>query len=60
MEITRNLEILATAKQHVYDRLADARFRPKIAKTFPFVQTVDAHKYLEPNAQVGKIVITIP
>jgi NADPH:quinone reductase-like Zn-dependent oxidoreductase len=60
MEITRNPERLAHAKKYVYDRLADARFRPKIAKTFPFAQTVDAYKYLESNAQVGKIVITIP
>ena len=33
---------------------------PKIAKTFPFAQTVDAYRYLESNAQVGKIVITVP
>jgi len=60
MEITRNPEKLPAAKKYVYDRLADGRFRPKIAKTFPFVQTVEAYKYLESNAQVGKIVITVP
>ena len=32
---------------------------PKIAKIFPFAQTVDAYKYLESNAQVGKVVITV-
>jgi len=60
MEITLNPEKLATAKKYVYDRLADGRFRPKIAKTFPFAQTEDAYKYLESNVQVGKIVITVP
>jgi NADPH:quinone reductase-like Zn-dependent oxidoreductase len=60
MEITLNPQKLATAKKYVYDRLADGRFRPKIAKTFPFAQTVDAYKYLESNAQVGKVVITVP
>jgi NADPH:quinone reductase-like Zn-dependent oxidoreductase len=60
MEITRDPEKLALAKKYVYDRLADGRFRPKIAKTFPFARTVDAYKYLESNAQVGKIVITVP
>jgi NADPH:quinone reductase-like Zn-dependent oxidoreductase len=60
MEITRNPEKLPAAKKYVYDRLADGRFRPKIAKTFPFAQTVEAYKYLESNAQVGKIVITVP
>jgi NADPH:quinone reductase-like Zn-dependent oxidoreductase len=60
MEITRNPEKLRTAKQYVYDRLANGRFRPKVAKTFPFARTVEAYRYLESNAQVGKTVITIP
>ena len=60
MEITRNPAKLAPAKKYVYDRLADGRFRPKIAKIFPFAQTVEAYKYLESNAQVGKVVITVP
>jgi NADPH:quinone reductase-like Zn-dependent oxidoreductase len=60
MEVTRDPEKLPAAKKYVYDRLADGRFRPKIAKVFPFVQTADAYKYLESNAQVGKVVITVP
>jgi NADPH:quinone reductase-like Zn-dependent oxidoreductase len=58
--ITLNPEKLPPAKKYVFDRLADGRFRPKIAKVFPFAQTVDAYKYLESNAQVGKVVITVP
>jgi hypothetical protein len=27
---------------------------------FRFAQTVEAYKYLESNAQVGKVVITVP
>jgi NADPH:quinone reductase-like Zn-dependent oxidoreductase len=60
MEVTQNPERLAPAKKYVYDRLADRRFQPKIARTFPFEQTVEAYRYLESNAQVGKIVITVP
>jgi NADPH:quinone reductase-like Zn-dependent oxidoreductase len=60
MEITLNPEKLAEAKKYIYDRLADGRFRPKIAKTFPFAQAAEAYKYLESNAQVGKVVITLP
>jgi len=60
MEVTRNPEKLPAAKKYIYDRLADGRFRPKVARTFPFAQTVEAYKYLESNAQVGKIVITVP
>src|SRR5271166_2350830 len=60
MEITSNPAKLQTAKKYVYERLADGRFHPKVAKTFPFAQTVEAYKYLESNAQVGKVVITVP
>jgi NADPH:quinone reductase-like Zn-dependent oxidoreductase len=60
MEFTLVPEKLAIAKKYIYDRLADGSFHPKIAKTFPFAQTVDAYRYLESNAQIGKIVITVP
>jgi NADPH:quinone reductase-like Zn-dependent oxidoreductase len=59
-EITRQPEVLEVAKRYVYDRLADGRFVPRIAKTFPFAQTIEAYKYLESNEQIGKIVITVP
>jgi len=59
-EITRNPEKLPAAKKYIYDRLADGRFHPKVARMFPFAKTVEAYKYLESNAQVGKVVITVP
>jgi len=46
--------------KYIFDRLADGRFVPKIAKTFSFAQTVEAYRYLESNQQVGKVVITVP
>jgi NADPH:quinone reductase-like Zn-dependent oxidoreductase len=60
MEVTRSPEKLPAAKKYVYDRLADGRFHPKVARIFPFAQTVEAYKYLESNAQVGKVVISVP
>jgi NADPH:quinone reductase-like Zn-dependent oxidoreductase len=60
LEITRNPQKLPSAKKYIYDRLADGRFHPKVAKIFPFAQTVEAYQYLESNSQVGKIVITVP
>jgi NADPH:quinone reductase-like Zn-dependent oxidoreductase len=30
-----------------------------IAKTFPLEQIVAAHRYLESNQQIGKIVLTV-
>lgn len=59
-EIRRDPKLLEIAKKYVFDRLADGRFVPKIAKTFPFKETVEAYKYLESNQQVGKVVITVP
>jgi NADPH:quinone reductase-like Zn-dependent oxidoreductase len=59
MEITSDPAHLEKAKKYVYDRLANGHFVPKIAKTFPFEQVVEAYTYLESNQQVGKVVITV-
>src|SRR5581483_2676911 len=59
MELRADPPLLQTAKQYVYDRLADGRFHPKIAKTFPLTQSADAYRYLASNQQVGKVVITV-
>ncbi len=48
-----------TMKTYIYDHLADGSFKPEIARTFPFEQSVEAYKYLESNEQIGKIVITL-
>ena len=49
---------LTAMKQYIYEHLADGTFQPQVAKTFAFDQTVAAYRYLESNAQVGKIVVT--
>lgn len=59
-EITTRPERLAPAKKHVFERLADERFVPKIARTFPYEHLVEAYRYLESNQQVGKVVVTVP
>jgi NADPH:quinone reductase-like Zn-dependent oxidoreductase len=33
--------------------------RPIIAKTFPLEEIVEAHRYLESNQQIGKVVVTV-
>jgi NADPH:quinone reductase-like Zn-dependent oxidoreductase len=60
MEVTLNPPVAEVAKKYVYDRLANGRFVPKVAKTFALADTVAAYEFLESNQQVGKVVITVP
>ena len=60
MEITLDPAKLKAGTAYVYDGLADGRFVPKVAKTFPFAETVEAYRFLESNQQIGKVVITVP
>ena len=46
-------------KTYVHDHLADGSFKPEIARTFSFNQSIEAYQYLESNEQVGKVVITL-
>jgi NADPH:quinone reductase-like Zn-dependent oxidoreductase len=59
MEVTTNPVRLERGKKFLNDGLADGSLRPIIAKTFPLEQIVEAHRYLESNQQVGKIVVTV-
>jgi NADPH:quinone reductase-like Zn-dependent oxidoreductase len=59
-EITLDPALLPTATKYIFDRLADKRFVPKIAKTFAFNEIVEAYRYLESNQQIGKVVVTVP
>jgi NADPH:quinone reductase-like Zn-dependent oxidoreductase len=58
-EITSDPKRLERGKRFVNDGLADGIFKPLIAKTFPLDQIVEAHRYLESNQQIGKIVVTV-
>jgi len=58
-EVNADPGLSHTAREYVFDRVADGRFTPKIDKVFPFADTVKAYQYLESNEQVGKIVITL-
>ena len=39
--------------------LASGHLKPVIAKTFTLDQIADAHRYLESNQQVGKVIVTV-
>ncbi|MEO8043577.1 MAG: zinc-dependent alcohol dehydrogenase family protein [Spartobacteria bacterium] len=59
-EITGNPRRLEKAKQFITSGLASGKLKPVIAKTFSGLDSiVEAHRYLESNAQIGKIVVTV-
>jgi len=58
VELTASSEF-EKAKKYIYDRLASGAFRPLIDKTFSFSDIVESHRYMESNAQIGKIVLTV-
>jgi NADPH:quinone reductase-like Zn-dependent oxidoreductase len=47
------------AKQYVLDHLANGEFRPTIGKRCSLSKIVEAHRYMESNAQIGKIIVTV-
>ncbi|MBS4044719.1 MAG: zinc-dependent alcohol dehydrogenase family protein [Alphaproteobacteria bacterium] len=49
----------AAAKAFILQGLESGALTPVIDRVFPFEQIVEAHRYLESNAQFGKIVVTL-
>jgi NADPH:quinone reductase-like Zn-dependent oxidoreductase len=58
-EIVRDPARLEAAKTFILDGLISGSLQPVIARTFPFDQIVEAHRFLESNEQFGKIVVTV-
>ncbi|MFN3400895.1 MAG: zinc-binding dehydrogenase, partial [Ferrovibrio sp.] len=49
----------AAAKAFILQGLESGALTPVIDRVFPFEEIVEAHRYLESNAQFGKIVVTV-
>jgi NADPH:quinone reductase-like Zn-dependent oxidoreductase len=58
-EIVSDPERFERAKKFILNGLASKKLKPVIAKTFPLDKIVDAHRYLESNQQIGKIIVTV-
>lgn len=56
--ITTIPERLERAKRFVIDGLAAGSLKPVIARSFALRDIVEAHRYLESNQHIGKIVVT--
>jgi NADPH:quinone reductase-like Zn-dependent oxidoreductase len=52
--------VFPKAKRYIFDHLVSGAFKPRIDKIFRFAEIVEAHRYMESNAQIGKIVVTLP
>jgi NADPH:quinone reductase-like Zn-dependent oxidoreductase len=50
---------MARGKKFTYDGLSSGALKPIIARTFPLEEIVDAHRFMESNQQLGKIVVTV-
>ncbi|MER6122047.1 zinc-dependent alcohol dehydrogenase family protein [Streptomyces sp. NPDC001795] len=58
-ELTTDPDRLRRAVAFVNAGLSTGSFAPVIDRTFDLEDIVEAHRYLESNAQVGKIVVTV-
>jgi NADPH:quinone reductase-like Zn-dependent oxidoreductase len=58
-EILSDPQLNAKAVKYVFDHVAAGDFKPRIDRVFPLAQIVEAHRYMESNQQIGKIVVTV-
>jgi NADPH:quinone reductase-like Zn-dependent oxidoreductase len=58
-ELAAHPERFAAAIADISAGLADGTLVPVIARSFPFDEFVEAHRFLESNQQFGKIVVTV-
>jgi NADPH:quinone reductase-like Zn-dependent oxidoreductase len=58
-EIINDPQRLQRARDFIIAGLANRSLKPRIAKVFDFDNIVAAHRYLESNAQLGKVVVKV-
>jgi NADPH:quinone reductase len=51
-------DIAASLKSRVWPLLANKTIKPVLFKTFPVAEAPEAHKLMESNQHIGKIVLT--
>ena len=57
--IEEKLIVTAQFKRHVLPHLVSGSMKPVVDRTFPLEEVAEAHRYMETNANFGKIVLTI-
>lgn len=56
-EIVKNPLLFAMYRDLILDGLANGRLKPVIARTFTLDEIVEAHRFMESNTQVGKVLV---
>ncbi|HUY04470.1 MAG TPA: zinc-dependent alcohol dehydrogenase family protein [Rhodocyclaceae bacterium] len=59
-ELIRDAQRLRAAEAFIRDALRRKAIQPTISRIFPFAEIIQAHRYLESNQQLGKVIVEIP
>ena len=59
LDFVRDEARFAAGRDYLFAGLASGALEPVIDREFPLEQIADAHRYMESNAQCGKIVVTV-
>ncbi|MCA0252263.1 MAG: zinc-binding dehydrogenase [Propionibacteriaceae bacterium] len=57
-EIVTDPDTLVSVRDYILTRVADGRFRPRVARTFPLEQIQNAYAYIGSNQLIGRTIIT--
>jgi len=52
-------EKLERGLDYIFNKLRSGELKVMITKTYPLKQYTDAHRYLESNGQIGRVVVTV-
>lgn len=58
-EITGDPDALREAIGYVYGKVDSGELKPRIDRTFTLDEIAEAHRYLEKNQHIGKVVVTV-
>lgn len=58
-EVLFDPKLRAKAEKYVFDHIQAGNFKPRIDRVFPFSKIIEAHRYMESNEQIGKIVVRV-
>lgn len=58
-EIVSDASRLEGAKRFILEGLESGALKPTITRTFPLEEIQEAHRFLESNQQVGKVIVTV-